>query len=122
VVSITWDDFNGSVYSNEVSRAWLASVITAMDLMIVMQDWEFPTFTNPFDIKLPGRFNHARFWQSLLASPLLSIMPCLATKPSLFIQSRSFLAIITCLVFATKHSLFIFPFLSFLDRHGFVDD
>jgi hypothetical protein len=40
--------------SNEVGRTLLAAVITVMDLMIVAGDWDFPTFDNPFEIKLPG--------------------------------------------------------------------
>jgi hypothetical protein len=29
-----------------------------MDLMIVMQDWDFPHFTNTLDVNLPGFYKH----------------------------------------------------------------
>ena len=34
--------------STEFSRTLLAGVITLMDLVIVVQDWEFPRFDSPF--------------------------------------------------------------------------
>ncbi|CAH1787332.1 unnamed protein product [Owenia fusiformis] len=52
---IQWDRINRDfVPSNEISRSILASFILLMDLLIVMQDWDFPHFINSFDIKLPG--------------------------------------------------------------------
>ncbi|XP_067935642.1 transmembrane protein 117-like isoform X2 [Watersipora subatra] len=52
---IRWDNINASfLATNELSRAFLASFILVMDLLIVMQDWDFPQFMNHLDIKLPG--------------------------------------------------------------------
>lgn len=52
---ISWDTLNRDFLpTNEMSRAILASFILVMDLLIVMQDWDFPHFVNNFDIKLPG--------------------------------------------------------------------
>ncbi|XP_061677623.1 transmembrane protein 117 [Syngnathoides biaculeatus] len=52
---INWDKLNrGFLPSNEVSRAFLASFILVFDLLIVMQDWEFPHFMGNLDINLPG--------------------------------------------------------------------
>ncbi|XP_032815930.2 transmembrane protein 117 isoform X1 [Petromyzon marinus] len=52
---ISWDAINhGFLPSNEVSRAFLASFILVFDLLIVMQDWEFPHFIGAMDVKLPG--------------------------------------------------------------------
>ena len=38
----------------ELSRAFLASFILVMDLLIVMQDWDFPHFTTTLHVNLPG--------------------------------------------------------------------
>ncbi|XP_020620095.1 transmembrane protein 117-like [Orbicella faveolata] len=52
---VNWDKVNRDfVASNELARAFLASFILVMDLMIVMQDWDFPHFAGSLDIKLPG--------------------------------------------------------------------
>ncbi|XP_051916691.1 transmembrane protein 117 [Hippocampus zosterae] len=52
---ICWDCLNlGFLPSDEVSRAFLASFILVFDLLIVMQDWEFPHFMGNMDINLPG--------------------------------------------------------------------
>ncbi|XP_049578824.1 transmembrane protein 117 isoform X1 [Syngnathus scovelli] len=52
---LCWDCLNrGFLPSDEVSRAFLASFILVFDLLIVMQDWEFPHFMGNMDIKLPG--------------------------------------------------------------------
>ncbi|XP_077423768.1 transmembrane protein 117 isoform X2 [Vanacampus margaritifer] len=52
---ICWDCLNrGFLPSDEVSRAFLASFILVFDLLIVMQDWEFPHFMGNLDINLPG--------------------------------------------------------------------
>nr|XP_061812502.1 transmembrane protein 117-like [Nerophis lumbriciformis] len=52
---ICWDKLNrGFLPSDEVSRAFLASFILVFDLLIVMQDWEFPHFMGNLDINLPG--------------------------------------------------------------------
>uniref|UniRef100_UPI00358F731C transmembrane protein 117 isoform X2 n=1 Tax=Myxine glutinosa TaxID=7769 RepID=UPI00358F731C len=52
---ISWDSLNrGLLPSNEVSRAFLASSILVLDLLIVMQDWQFPHFLGDVDINLPG--------------------------------------------------------------------
>ncbi|XP_072915808.1 transmembrane protein 117 isoform X3 [Hemitrygon akajei] len=52
---ISWDKLNrGFLPSDEVSRAFLASFILVFDLLIVMQDWEFPQFMGNLEINLPG--------------------------------------------------------------------
>ncbi|XP_076863276.1 transmembrane protein 117 isoform X2 [Brachyhypopomus gauderio] len=52
---ISWDNLNrGFLPSDEVSRAFLASFILVFDLLIVMQDWEFPHFMGDLDMNLPG--------------------------------------------------------------------
>ncbi|PAA63764.1 hypothetical protein BOX15_Mlig013874g1 [Macrostomum lignano] len=52
---IRWDYLNrGFAPSNELSRAFLAASILSLDLLIVMQDWDFPNFTNSLDVRLPG--------------------------------------------------------------------
>ncbi|XP_070200013.1 transmembrane protein 117-like isoform X2 [Littorina saxatilis] len=52
---IQWDKLNRDfLHSNELSRAFLASFILVMDIVIVMQDWDFPHFISAIDIKLPG--------------------------------------------------------------------
>uniref|UniRef100_A0A8C4R6V3 Transmembrane protein 117 n=1 Tax=Eptatretus burgeri TaxID=7764 RepID=A0A8C4R6V3_EPTBU len=52
---ISWDSLNhGLLPSSEVSRAFLASSILVLDLLIVMQDWQFPHFLGNVDINLPG--------------------------------------------------------------------
>lgn len=38
----------------ELSRAFLASFILVMDLLIMMQDWDFPHFTTTLHVNLPG--------------------------------------------------------------------
>ncbi|KAL4225408.1 hypothetical protein ACF0H5_016098 [Mactra antiquata] len=60
---IQWDKLNRDFLpTNEVSRAFLASFILVMDLLIVMQDWDFPHFMSAIDIKLPGlNMAHIRF-------------------------------------------------------------
>ncbi|UYV74688.1 TMEM117 [Cordylochernes scorpioides] len=53
--AINWDYLNQDfVATTELSRAFLASFILVMDLLIVMQDWDFPHFVCDLDIKLPG--------------------------------------------------------------------
>ena len=53
---IEWDNYGNSFTStSELTRGLLASMITLWDLLIVMQDWEFPTFETNQDINLPGR-------------------------------------------------------------------
>ncbi|XP_039616819.1 transmembrane protein 117 isoform X2 [Polypterus senegalus] len=52
---ISWDNLNrGFLPSDEVSRAFLASFILVFDMLIVMQDWEFPHFMGDLDVNLPG--------------------------------------------------------------------
>ena len=36
-----------------------------MDLVIVMQDWDFPHFTNTLDVNLPGFYKHMVHFQAL---------------------------------------------------------
>ena len=38
----------------QVGRSFLASMILVFDLLIVMQDWEFPHFAGATASKLPG--------------------------------------------------------------------
>ena len=51
-----WDTFNQTrTYSSELVRCFICSIITVMDLLIVMQDWDFPEFDNDAAaINLPG--------------------------------------------------------------------
>ncbi|KAH3727635.1 transmembrane protein 117-like [Dreissena polymorpha] len=60
---INWDQLNRDfMATNELSRSFLASFILVMDLLIVMQDWDFPHFVSALDIKLPGvNTAHIRF-------------------------------------------------------------
>ncbi|KAM4572330.1 transmembrane protein 117 isoform 3-T3 [Odontesthes bonariensis] len=52
---ISWDNLNrGFLPSDELSRAFLASFILVFDLLIVMQDWEFPHFMGELSMNLPG--------------------------------------------------------------------
>ncbi|KAL1116138.1 hypothetical protein AAG570_005633, partial [Ranatra chinensis] len=52
---ISWDTLNRDfVASTELSRAFLASLILVLDLVIMMQDWDFPHFTTTVHINLPG--------------------------------------------------------------------
>ncbi|XP_072123538.1 transmembrane protein 117 isoform X3 [Mobula birostris] len=52
---ISWDKLNrGFLPSDEISRAFLASFILVFDLLIIMQDWEFPQFMGDLEINLPG--------------------------------------------------------------------
>ncbi|XP_071100140.1 transmembrane protein 117-like [Haliotis cracherodii] len=52
---ISWDKLNRDfLHTNELSRSFLASFILVMDMIIVMQDWDFPHFISAIDIKLPG--------------------------------------------------------------------
>jgi len=40
--------------TNEVGRCAFASFITILDLLVILQDWEFPAFKTPNEIKMPG--------------------------------------------------------------------
>ncbi|XP_060082891.1 transmembrane protein 117-like [Ylistrum balloti] len=52
---IQWEKLNrGFLPTNELSRAFLASFILVMDILIVCQDWDFPHFMSAIDIKMPG--------------------------------------------------------------------
>ncbi|XP_057311740.1 transmembrane protein 117-like [Hydractinia symbiolongicarpus] len=52
---VNWDGINrGMVSTNELSRSFLASFILIFDLVIIMQDWDFPHFCCTTDVKLPG--------------------------------------------------------------------
>ncbi|XP_059080280.1 transmembrane protein 117-like isoform X2 [Tigriopus californicus] len=56
---ITWDRLNRDFFATtELSRAFLASSVLVLDLIIVMQDWDFPHFTNTLDVNLPGYHKH----------------------------------------------------------------
>jgi len=56
---ITWDRINRNfIASTELSRAYLCSTVLVLDLLIVMQDWDFPHFTNTLDVNLPGFHKH----------------------------------------------------------------
>lgn len=54
--ALKWDDMTGNwdLRTTELGRAVLAGIITAMDLTIVMQDWEFPLFETAQEVMLPG--------------------------------------------------------------------
>ncbi|XP_076069426.1 transmembrane protein 117-like isoform X2 [Oratosquilla oratoria] len=66
---ISWDELNkGFVETTELSRAFLASFILFMDLLIVMQDWDFPHFTSTIDVNLPGFSTHTLHWKYLKIS------------------------------------------------------
>lgn len=43
----------------------LCSLVLVMDLTIVMQDWDFPHFTNTLDVNLPGFYKHMVDFQSV---------------------------------------------------------
>ena len=45
-------------FFSELSRAYLCSTVLVLDLLIVMQDWDFPHFTNTLDVNLPGFHKH----------------------------------------------------------------
>ncbi|XP_045119048.1 transmembrane protein 117-like isoform X2 [Portunus trituberculatus] len=61
---ISWDELNkGFVETTELSRAFLASFILVMDLLIVMQDWDFPHFTSTIDVNLPGFSTYILRWK-----------------------------------------------------------
>ena len=47
-----------SFFFTELSRAFLCSTVLVLDLLIVMQDWDFPHFTNTLDVNLPGFHKH----------------------------------------------------------------
>uniref|UniRef100_A0A7M5UJW0 Transmembrane protein n=2 Tax=Clytia hemisphaerica TaxID=252671 RepID=A0A7M5UJW0_9CNID len=52
---IQWDHFNKGFHpTDELSRSFLASAILILDLIIVMQDWDFPHFSSTTNLKLPG--------------------------------------------------------------------
>ena len=52
---IQWDKWSdGLSASTETQRALLAAVITGLDLVIVMQDWEFPAFDTAQEVRFPG--------------------------------------------------------------------
>ena len=52
-----WTSFHYDIFS-ELSRAYLCSTVLVLDLLIVMQDWDFPHFTNTLDVNLPGFHKH----------------------------------------------------------------
>ena len=64
--AVNWDTMgNDFTSTNETTRGLLAAVITFMDLTIVMQDWEFPTFVTNQNIKLPGLDTYEINWKFL---------------------------------------------------------
>ncbi|XP_050693016.1 transmembrane protein 117-like isoform X2 [Eriocheir sinensis] len=66
---ISWDELNkGFVETTELSRAFLASFILVMDLLIVMQDWDFPHFTSTIDVNLLGFSTYILRWKYLKIS------------------------------------------------------
>jgi hypothetical protein len=63
---ITWDRINRDfIATSELSRAYLCSFVLVMDLVIVMQDWDFPHFTNTLDVNLPGLNKHIVNFQAV---------------------------------------------------------
>ena len=57
--------FHHSSCLSELSRAFLCSFVLVMDLTILMQDWDFPHFTNTLDVNLPGFYKHMVHFQAL---------------------------------------------------------
>eukprot|EP01065_Artemidia_motanka_P052917 TRINITY_DN967_c0_g1_i1.p1 TRINITY_DN967_c0_g1~~TRINITY_DN967_c0_g1_i1.p1 ORF type:complete len:638 (+),score=127.78 TRINITY_DN967_c0_g1_i1:140-2053(+) len=54
---VSWDDMQqdfGLHGSDEFDRCMLAAVICALDVIVVLQDWEFPSFDTRMDIRMPG--------------------------------------------------------------------
>ncbi|XP_075212838.1 uncharacterized protein LOC142319439 isoform X2 [Lycorma delicatula] len=52
---ISWDRLNRDfIASTELTRAFFASFILVMDIVIMMQDWDFPHFTTTLHVNLPG--------------------------------------------------------------------
>ena len=52
------------IYS-ELSRGFLCSFVLVCDLTILMQDWDFPHFTNTLDVNLPGFYKHMVTFQAV---------------------------------------------------------
>lgn len=52
-------------YFSELSRAFLCSFVLVCDLTILMQDWDFPHFTNTLDVNLPGFYKHMVTFQAV---------------------------------------------------------
>eukprot|EP00992_Anisonema_acinus_P011774 TRINITY_DN7668_c0_g2_i1.p1 TRINITY_DN7668_c0_g2~~TRINITY_DN7668_c0_g2_i1.p1 ORF type:complete len:465 (+),score=51.27 TRINITY_DN7668_c0_g2_i1:41-1435(+) len=48
---VAWEHSKGST---ETVRALIASLVAMLDVAILAQDWEFPSFNSALDIKLPG--------------------------------------------------------------------
>ncbi|KPM11147.1 THEM117 domain containing protein, partial [Sarcoptes scabiei] len=74
---ICWDCINrGWISTTEITRAFLASAILVMDLLIVMQDWDFPHFVCDLNIKLPGLLQPSytfEFFHKSLKFPAIDI-------------------------------------------------
>ena len=52
-------------FSTELSRGFLCSFVLVCDLTILMQDWDFPHFTNTLDVNLPGFYKHMVNFQAV---------------------------------------------------------
>lgn len=54
--ALNWDDLTGNwdLRTTELGRAMIAGFIGALDMTILMQDWDFPNFEQGQDIKMPG--------------------------------------------------------------------
>ena len=50
---------------SELSRGFLCSFVLVCDLTILMQDWDFPHFTNTLDVNLPGFYKHMVTFQAV---------------------------------------------------------
>eukprot|EP00946_MAST-07B_sp_MAST-7B-sp1_P001938 g1938.t1 len=48
-----WDKAN-ILPSSELTRSFMCGIITVFDILIVVQDWDFPEFEGLIDIKFPG--------------------------------------------------------------------
>jgi len=48
--TVIWEDFSGSLKSNEIDRAFVAGLIMCLNLMVIVQDWEFPNFDTGLEI------------------------------------------------------------------------
>eukprot|EP00415_Alexandrium_ostenfeldii_P004419 UN4419 len=55
--AIQWKDSITIGGTTEVSRTMFLNLIIFCDLLTVCQDWEFPTFNQPLDVRIAGTFS-----------------------------------------------------------------
>ena len=68
-----WDKA-GILPSSELTRSFVCGIITVFDILIVVQDWDFPEFDGHIDIKFPG-MSH-----SSCTCSIEKCFPCLKKK------------------------------------------